>query len=53
MWLTKLSPPDPDAALKELKSDLWRLQNDTKSALARWPWDNQLKAFAVRIGVKP
>ena len=53
MWLTKLSPPDPDRALKELKSDLWLLQNNTKSALAQWPFDNKLKGFAVKIGVKP
>jgi hypothetical protein len=53
MWLTKLSPPDPETALKELKSDLWLLQNNTKSALAHFPYDNKLKAFAVKIGVKP
>jgi hypothetical protein len=46
-------PPEPEDALKELKGDLWRLQNDVKSALARWPYHNGLKALAVKVGVKP
>lgn len=50
--MSRLKTDDPEKALKELKSDLWRLQNDTKSAMARWPSYYSLRNFARRIGIK-
>jgi len=53
VWLTKLSPPDAAAALRDLKEDLWNVQNDLKSALVRWPHDPGLLSLALKLGVKP
>jgi hypothetical protein len=47
-----LSPPDPETALKELNDDIWRIRNDVKSALTRWPYDPGLISLAVKLGVK-
>lgn len=51
--MSRLRPePTPERAAQELHTDLWRLKNDLKSALAKWPWDNQLRQLARQVGVK-
>lgn len=44
--------PTPERAMEELRTDLWRLRNDLKSALARWPNHGGLRALAYKLGVK-